>query len=378
MPDVIVGHIASSDFARVADEFGRWNPTCTLDRGVVEGEGEIACDTLRYLWLESGAGECFIPAGQRTQEGDGRPLDAVYIPDPCPTGVMEALATLEACSESFAHALQGPVQAIVERRRGAHFIGDVAGEIWLLLESGVPRGEWTSSEGAHAALDVVLGTYRQIGWSEKSVGSWEPVMAGDQLAVTADAPLRVRGSFRYWSIDVADRTETHTSAARRLNHLRDTAGGCNFAFDAFRRLPLTWIAAEGGGDGVNAVNSHVVNIATETSRTHYHPVEPVGGGKPQSEMYLVLDPSAYGLKTYGRTASLVTFPDVEDLCRYEQTPLTPGSTVYIQPGTGHRGLDAFVNVITLPGFKPRNEIYLDQRVKDSAGGKAPHNEELTV
>ena len=129
---------------------------------------------------------------------------------------------------------------------------------------------------------------------------------------------------------------------------------------------------------MNVVNSHVVNIATETSRTHYHPVEPVGGGKPQSEMYLVLDPGAYGLKTYGRTASLITFPDVEDQSRYEQTPLTPGSTVYIQPGTGHRGLDTFVNVITLPGFKPRNEIYLDQRIRDSAGGKSPYNEALTV
>ncbi|MAF11171.1 hypothetical protein CMK11_12035 [Candidatus Poribacteria bacterium] len=377
MPDVVVGHVASSNFAQVADEFGRWNPACALGRGVVEGEGEITCDGLRYLWLESGAGECFIPAGKRTQEGDGKPLGAEYVPDPLPASVMDALATLEASSESFASALQGPVQAIVDRRRGAHFIGDVAGEIWLLLESGVPRGEWTNSENVQAALDVVLGAYRELGWSEKSVSSWEPVMAGDQLAVTADAPLRVRGSFRYWSIDVTDRAETHTSVARRLNHLRDTAGGCNFAFDAFRRLPLTWIATDDAGDGVNVVNSHVVNIATETSRTHYHPVEPVGGGKPQSEMYLVLDPGVYGLKTYGRTASLVTFPDVEDLSRYEQTPLTPGATVYIQPGTGHRGLDTFVNVITLPGFKPRNEIYLDQRIKDSAGGKAPYNEALT-
>jgi len=378
VPDVVVGHIGGVDFRGVADEFRRWNPTYILDCGVVEDECEASCDALRYLWVESGSGECFIPAGARTQEGDGDPLPCVYAPDACPPAVMDALETLGTRVDSFAPVLRGPIQSIIDRTRGADFIGDVAGEIWLLLESGVPRGQWSESDCADSALDAVLDVHRGIGWSEKSEGSWEPVMAGDQLAVTPDTPLRVRGAFRYWSIDVTDRTHTHTSITRRLNHLRDTAGGCNFAFDAFRRLPLTWIAEQGGGDGVNVVNSHVVNIATETSRTHYHPVEPVGGGKPQSEMYLVLDPSAYGLKTYGRTASLLSFPDVDDLSRYEETPLTPGSTVYIQPGTGHRGLDAFVNVITLPGFKPRNEIYLDQRIKDSAGGSSPYNAELTV
>ncbi len=378
MPDVVVGHIGGADFRHVTDEFRRWNPTCILGDGIVEDEREIACDTLRYLWVASGAGECFIPAGARTQEGDGDPLPTGYVADVCLPEVLDALETLGACVDSFAPVLRGPMQSIFDRACGADFIGDVAGEIWLLLESGVPRAKWTESSRADAALAVVLEAYRRMGWSEKSEGSWEPIMAGDQLAVTPDAPLRVRGAFRYWSIDVTDRTDTHTSIARRLNHLRDTAGGCNFAFDAFRRLPLTWIADQGGGDGLNVVNSHVVNIATETSRTHYHPVEPVGGGKPQSEMYLVLDPSAYGLKTYGRTASLLSFPDVEDLSRYEQTPLTTGSTVYIQPGTGHRGLDAFVNVITLPGFKPRNEIYLDQKIKDSTGGSSPYNAELTV
>jgi hypothetical protein len=378
VPNVVVGHIGGAEFHRVADEFRRWNPACVLGRGAIEDECEVSSDTLRYLWVGSGAGECFIPAGARTQEGDGEPLPSAYVPDACPPAVMAALETLGTCVDSFAPVLRGPIQSVVDRARGADFIGDVAGEIWLLLESGVPRAKWSGSDGADAALAVVLEAYRRIGWSQKSEGSWEPVMAGDQLAVTPNAPLRVRGAFRYWSIDVTDRTDTHTSIARRLNHLRDTAGGCNFAFDAFRRLPLTWIGQEGGGDGVNVVNSHVVNIATETSRTHYHPVEPVGGGKPQSEMYLVIDPSAYGLKTYGRTASLLSFPDVEDLSRYEQTPLTPGSTVYIQPGTGHRGLDAFVNVITLPGFKPRNEIYLDQSIKDSTGGASPYNAELTV
>ncbi|GIX06792.1 MAG: hypothetical protein KatS3mg115_1195 [Candidatus Poribacteria bacterium] len=69
---------------------------------------------------------------------------------------------------------------------------------------------------------------------------------------------------------------------------------------------------------------------------------------------------------------------MEDLSRFQRIPLRPGSTVYIEPNTGHRGIDVFVNVVTLPGFKPRNEIYLDQRIKDSTEGKAPYNAALTV
>jgi ribosomal protein L16 Arg81 hydroxylase len=50
---------------------------------------------------------------------------------------------------------------------------------------------------------------------------------------------------------------------------------------------------------------------------------------------------------------------VDNLSISEKVPLSPGSVVYIPPGTGHQGIDAFVNVITLPGFKPGNEIYFE-------------------
>ncbi|MCY2954686.1 MAG: hypothetical protein NTU53_22370 [Planctomycetota bacterium] len=167
----------------------------------------------------------------------------------------------------------------------------------------------------------------------------------------------MRGRFQCLAIEQPARKASHISAVRRLRHLLDTAGGCNPDFDPFRRLPLTWYADYPGesADGVNFVNSHVVNIPKETSPTHFHPRTAVGGGLPQTEMYLVLDPQTYKLNTWGRQASLIVFPDLRELGRYELHNLEPGLFVYIPPGTGHRGLDVFVNVLTVPGFKPHNE-----------------------
>jgi len=381
MPGVVVGHIAEESYEAVVEEFAAWNPHCRLSRETVSGETLLTSEHTRYLWIESGEGEVFLPRGTRTQEGDGKPLDAVYVPDTTPPEVLAALSTLETRVGTFDSKIRTPIKAMVARRRGETFVGDIAGEIWLIVESGLEREEWTSDAAALEALELLIARYRTLGWSEKTLDGWERVQPGDQLAVTPHQPLRVRGAFRAWAIEALELTETHTSPLRRLVHLRDTAGGCNFAFDAFRRLPMTWLvntATPERPDGLNVVNSHVVNIAAETSQTHYHPAEPVGGGKAQCEMYLVLDPAVYGLNTYGRSPSLTTFPDLNDLSLYETTPLRPGTTVFIQPNTGHRGVDAFVNVVTLPGFKPRNEIYLDQRIKETTKGRAPYNPHVTV
>ena len=115
-----------------------------------------------------------------------------------------------------------------------------------------------------------------------------------------------------------------------------------------------------------------------TDFKHFHPPKTTGGGSdmPQREMYLVLDPKTYQLKTCGRSASLILFPDLLNLSWYEQIPLEPGMFIYIPPGTGHRGLDAFVNVLTIPGFKPHNEYYLDHDISVTAGGKVPFNANL--
>jgi hypothetical protein len=91
-------------------------------------------------------------------------------------------------------------------------------------------------------------------------------------------------------------------------------------------------------------------------------------------MYLVLDPQTYKLNTWERQASLIAFPDLRDLGRYELHNLEPGLFVYIPPGTGHRGLDVFVNVLTVPGFKPHNEYYIDRAIRDTTDGKSPYNQ----
>ncbi len=80
----------------------------------------------------------------------------------------------------------------------------------------------------------------------------------------------------------------------------------------------------------------------------------------------------------GRVARLYTFPAIGDWSRYEVTDLTPGTIALIPAGTGHRGCDVFAHIITLPGFKPGNELYLDRAIRDGTAGTAPHNAALAA
>lgn len=383
MPGIVVGHLNEpASLEPVFEALAQWNPGFRMGTGAVDADEAIieSAGGVRHIWLAEGEGRVYLPEGYRTKEGDGILLPREeYAVDALDSEMRAALQCLSKKMGVFHEKIQTPVNAILARWRDPVFVGDIAGEIWLILESGLPEDAWTSDAEALQTLRFVIARYRDIGWSTKQTGSFERLIAGDQLIATPAAPLRVGGRFRYWWIENPE-TTTHISAARRLRYLKDTAGGCNFAFDAFRRLPLTWYANTGAPDhpdGINRVNSHVVNIAAETSQTHYHPSVPVGGGKPQSEMYLVLDPATYALNTHGRTPWLFTFPDLNDLSVYEKTRLSPGSTVYIRPDTGHRGVNVFVNVVTLPGFKPGNEIYLDQKIKDRTNGRAPYNEHVT-
>lgn len=384
MPGIVVGHIDDPGSLRpVFEELERWNSGFTMGVGTVDADETVLASAhggVRHVWIARGEGHVYLPRGYRTQEGDGVRLPDEYQTEAVAPDIFDTLQTLAGRVEAFHTKLRAPVRAITSRLSGTRFIGDIAGDIWLIIESGIAPEEWTADQDAHRALAFIIERYRDIGWSVKQTGSYEPFRPGDQLTVTGDQPLRVGGRFTYWWIESGERT-MHISAARRLRYLQDTAGGCNFAFDAFRRLPLTWYANTGTPeqpDGINRVNSHVVNIAAETSQTHYHPEMPVGGGKPQSELYLVLDPATYSLNTYGRRAFLYTFSHLQELSIYDKTPLRPGSTIYIRPDTGHRGIDVFVNVITLPGFKPRNEIYLDRAIKDTAQGRVPYNANVTT
>ena len=330
---------------------------------------------MRVFWIYRGQGEVFLPKGYRTQEGDGQPLPADYRPDTLDPAFLEVLRRIKGGLSSVAPAAVVPVRAILGRWKKDAFVGDFAGDLWKLEQAPRP---WSGDQQVNAAIGSLFRVYREQGYWTKQVDSWEPLLAGDQIIACPRHEVKVRGRFSCLAMENVGRTTSHVSAVRRLRYLVDTAGGCNPDFDPFRRLPLTWYANYPGesGDGLNWVNSHAVNIPKETSPSHFHPRKPVIGGRAQTEMYLVLDPQTYRLNTWGRKASIILLPDLRDLRRYEQHALEPGVFVYIPAGTGHRGLDVFVNVLTVPGFKPHNEFYIDRDIRDRAGGKTPYNEKL--
>ena len=442
------------DFAAMRDFFEADNPNLNLRLVSIDGHSTLRAEHggMRVYWIFRGQGEVFLPAGYRTQEGDGQRLPDTYRPDQLDPAVDAALELVQRGLKSFSPAALPPVEAILGRRRGTVFVGDYGGELWRLDH--LPR-PWSSDPEVQAVLESLFVAVRDHGYSTRQGAGHEPLQAGDQVIVCGDQTLDVRGSLVCLSMENLQRRTSHVSAVRRLRYLADTAGGCNPDFDPFRRLPLTWYYARPGEpeDGPNWVNSHVVNIPKETSPSHFHPPRGISGkdgqgdqlhqetspshfhpprgisgkdgqgdqlhqetspshfhpprgisGKdgqgdqlhqetspshfhpprgiddsgsiPQREMYLVLDPAAYRLNTWGRKASLVVFPDLRDLRRYEEHPLEPGMFVYIPPGTGHRGLDVLVNVLTIPGFKPHNEYYIDRDIRDQAGGVSPYNENL--
>lgn len=367
-----------SGFANLSDMLRERHPHLRVGRCDVDGEELLRSEWggVRILWLYRGSGEVFLAEGHRTNEGDGAPLPEIYAPDQADEMLLRALDCIEKGRSTLAPSVRAPVASILSRRQGNLYIGHYGNELWKLEHAAEP---WSSSHEVVDALRRLYGLCRSAGYSTKQLGSYEPIMAGDQLVLTESAPLAVRGTFSCLSMEYPRRTASHVPAVTRLRYLKDSSGGCNFDFDPFRRLPLTWSMDTPGskGDGVNFVNSHVVNIAHETSPTHFHPSTPIGGGQPQNELYLVLDPRDYHLGTYGRDAKLLTFPDLHRLDRVEAHALSPGSFAYIPAGVGHRGLDVFVNVITIPGFKPHNEYYIDQEIRDAAHGAAPFNEDLT-
>jgi hypothetical protein len=363
------------EFASVKARLEADHPGLRLTVVKVEGEGVLRSEHggMRVFWLYRGEGEVFLPKGYRTQEGDGGRLPEVYLPDSINPAFGDTIQLLKSRLSAVAPAALEPMRAIVGRMRGTAFVGDFAGDLWKLEQ--LPR-PWSREAPVEAAIASLFSVYREQGYSTKQIDSYEPLMAGDQVIACGEEIVRVRGQFECLALEKLDRRRSHVSTARRLPYLLDTSGGCNPDFAPFRRLPLTWYVNYPGesGDGLNFVNSHVVNIPKETSPTHFHPGKLTHGGLAQTEMYLVLDPRIYQLNTAGRQASLLVFPDLRNLRRYEQHSLNPGTFVYIPPGTGHRGLDVFVNVLTIPGFKPHNEYYLDREICDAAKGASPYNE----
>ncbi|MCI0656839.1 MAG: hypothetical protein L0170_07185 [Acidobacteria bacterium] len=379
MGKVLLTHLdCETEFQELKEFFEYENPGLRLTIAEVDGEGVLRSQHggMRVYWLYRGLGEILLPKGYRTKEGDGRPLPGEYQPDPVSPAFAEALRILKNGPPSLAPAAGAAVQAILKRWNRETFTGDFAGELWKLEHCPRP---WSKDPEVESSIESLFTIYREQGHSTKESESYEPIVPGDQVVTCGEEEIRVRGQFICLCVENTMRNRSHISTARRLRYLADSSGGCNPDFDPFRRLPLTWHLNYPGesGDGLNWANSHVVNIPKETSPTHFHPPRSIGGpGLPQREMYLVLDPQVWNLNTWGRSASLTVFPDLLDLRQSEEIPLEPAMFVYIPPGTGHRGLDVFVNVLTIPGFKPHNEYYIDRDIRDCAAGASPYNENL--
>lgn len=341
---------------------------------------KVAGDTLlksgyggiRLWWIYRGSGEIFLPAGYRTQEGDGHALPGAYELEPMGEEFKQLLDTLGHGLRTLTEGAAVHVQVLLNRRRGRSFVGDSAAQLWGLDH--VPR-PWSSDSEVDECLVRLFALYRNHGYAVKRSDSWERIMTGDQIAVSGDEVIPVRGHFECLSMEKKGGTDRPISHARRLRYLLDTAGGCSFDFEPFRRLPLTWFLDYPGqlGDGINFVNSHVVNIPEELSSTHFHPFRSLRGGQPQSELYLVLDPAAYGIINKGRAPGLILYPDLTHLSEFLYYPLVPGDFVFIPPEVGHRGLNVLVNILTLPGFKPDNEFYIDQDIFDRTQAASPYN-----
>ncbi len=367
-----------SGFTRVRRSLQDAHPELLFDRVEVQG-GEIdlhaAHGGVRVFCVYRGEGEVYLPDGYRTKEGDGNRLPDCYAPESIEPAFAALLDALSIRLNTVRAEARPAIDAILSRRSADAYIGDYANDLWKLEHAPRP---WSGEATIERAIESLWKYCPDAGYSQKRGGSFERIMEGDQLVVAGNESLRVRGSFACLSIEKPDAIARTVPSVMRLRYLRDSSGGCNFDFDPFRRLPLTWHMEGPGeaGDGANFVNSHVVNIARETSPSHFHPPHATNGGKAQHEIYLVLDPGAYGLSTHDRRAQLYTWPDLRQLDRMNTYDLTPGDFIHIPPGVGHRGIDVFVNVITVPGFKPHNEYYIDADLSDTVNA-VPYNNSLT-
>ncbi len=255
-------------FAAMQAAFAADNPNLRLTLERVNGEAELRArhGGMRVFWIYRGAGEAFVPKGYRTQEGDGQPLPESYQPEQMAPAFIRKLDILEQGRASITPAARVAVSAILRRYNPeqASYTGDFAGELWKLDH--LPR-PWSTDPNVAHTLESLFLDYRQHGFSTKTEDSYEPVVPGDQLIACGEESIKVRGEFTCLAMENIERHTSHVSFLRRLRYLADTAGGCNPDFDPFRRLPLTWYYNYPGesGDGLNWVNSHVVNIPKETS-----------------------------------------------------------------------------------------------------------------
>ncbi len=206
-------------------------------------------------------------------------------------------------------------------------------------------------------------------------GYTQKVHPGDVIALGPEEEASFYGEGKFWAVKSKTKRPLPFSGVSRLNDLEDTSGGCNNSENAFRRLQIVWedTKDKNNPDGDNVVGCHVIWIAAESSRSHYHPVPSSQGGINQQEMYLVLEPKDFGLKSDCGTPGVWTYPEYGRWEEAHFTPLKPGDVFFIAAPAVHRAVDILTCVVALPGFKPDNDRYVDQDIYDQSHGQAPCN-----
>lgn len=376
MPEPILGHIHRPEtlepvVSRCQQDYPHLKVGYDRVRAGRFGEGsgdEITAvhNGVRHLFILGGQGEIFLDISYRTQEGDGESLPDCYEPDVCDSENLPILQTLAENLDTLHSQIRPYVESILTRFNGNVLIGDISSEIRLMTETGLPLIEWSSRPKVRRAFEILQVNYSQLGWSTKKKATFEPFGAGDQLTVTVDEPIRVRGEFDYWWVENTELFMTHITVTRRLRYLRNMFHSGPILPTNFRRLPLTWYAhteIDDEDDGVNSINSHLVHLTAATSQPHYHPSKAVGGGQAESQIYLILDPANVSatkgsVDLAGQSERMQIYPVLNNLSHCQELILKPGSVVYIPPDTGHCGIDMLANVIAIPGFKPHNQIPL--------------------
>ena len=186
---------------------------------------------------------------------------------------------------------------------------------------------------------------------------------GDLIVIGAGQVLELDGPLDLLLFSVEAHAPEGVPAFVRPDHderITDTPGGCAEEADAYRRILLTWSAAN-GPYLCQALNAHRVRM--HDSFSHYHPLD-VGF----EELYLVQHalPGARlhwscQVDQIERSADL---PRAAARGLIKTLPLIAGQLVYLPRGSMHRAVGgALAQVITVPGFVPQQEIGLDHHLR---------------
>ena len=186
---------------------------------------------------------------------------------------------------------------------------------------------------------------------------------GDAVVVAPDAVLELDrpASFVVYTIPEAVGAEVPRFLRPDVDpRLTDTPGGCATDVDAYRRVMLTWLAANGPYT-CRALNCHRVRMTDSFS--HYHPID--GGFE---ECYLVHEVRPGACLHWSPDVARIEDPgsvDVE-IARglVRTTELRAGDLVFIPRGTMHRAVGGVLaHVVTIPGFVPACEIGVDHHLR---------------